>query len=205
MSEIWLSSQKTLRNRPISSDLPDSISKDSSLIQTAVGKAILPSPGRMSPMTALTADHALTLEERLFDARAACKLKAASYAMHIGPDWRRRLFAQIDSLLDSDEWDPADVPVTETSFTTFIRMLLHLHPKRRPGLGAAANGNIIAAWTNAKNRLTIECGANDNLRWVVVCYDNEERESAAGQTTLSRLIEVLDPYNPKQWLADERG
>jgi hypothetical protein len=145
-----------------------------------------------------------SLKEKLFEARAACKIRTASVAMHLDPDWRRKLFAQIDNLLSLEEWDEQDRPIVGASFATFLRMVLLIKAKRRPGLGAAANGNVIAAWTVGRDRLTIECLANDEVRWVLVHYPNDERESGAGQTTLPRLLDVLNPYNPERWFADER-
>ena len=152
----------------------------------------------------LTAPGAETpLDQRLFDARAACKIKTAEVAMHLDRDWRKRFFAQLDTLLDVEEWDPQDKPVTLRSFSTLLRMLILLKPKRRPGLGATFDGNMVAAWTVGKDRLTIECLPDDEVRWVVLHYLDDERETAAGQTGLLRLLDVLQPYNPDHWLADE--
>lgn len=143
-----------------------------------------------------------TLGERLFDSKARCKLKTAEIAMHLDCDWRKRLFAQIDSLLDEEEWDPADEPVIEGSFATFLRLMLHLNARKRPGLGAS-NGHIIAAWTTDRDRLTVECFPNDVIRWVVGVDMESGRETAAGQTVSFRLRDVLQPYGPDRWFGDE--
>jgi hypothetical protein len=145
-----------------------------------------------------------SLEERLFNARAACKLRTANVAMHLDQEWRRRFFAQLDSLMDFEEWDPADLPVSETSFTTLLRMILLIKAKRRPGLGAASNGNILASWTVGKDRLTIECLPCDQVRWGLLHVPDGEQERAAGQTAVTRLLHALAPYNPDRWFADER-
>ena len=53
------------------------------------------------------------LNERLFDALAAFKLRTATLAAaHFNPEERVRLFKQLDSLLDADSWDSADVVTT---------------------------------------------------------------------------------------------
>jgi len=145
-----------------------------------------------------------SLQERLYDSRAMCKLKIANIAMHLGPDWRSSLFSQIDGLMDYENWEEDEEPISEESFKTFIRMILYIKPKRRPGLGATGNGNIIAAWTNEKDRLTIECLYNDKIRWVASRYISNNRESAAGETISPRLLHVLEPYNPKIWLFDDQ-
>lgn len=147
----------------------------------------------------------LTLEERLFNSLAACKIRTSTVAMHLDSEWRARFFRQLDNLMDIESWDKEDPPVTESSFITLLRMLLFIRPKRRPGLGTTNDGNIIAAWTVGRNRLTIECQAADRVRWVVVIYDGEERESAAGEVYLPRLMDVLAPYKPQRWFADEES
>jgi hypothetical protein len=129
-------------------------------------------------------------------------MKTAMVAMHLTADERGRLFRQLDSLMDYENWDPDDVPVGLPSFTTFIRMVLFLGG-RRPAMGATSTGNLIASWTEGNDRLTIECKSDDHIRWVLVENLDGERESAAGETTTPRLHEVLHPYDaPKRWFPD---
>src|ERR1700730_14825270 len=45
-----------------------------------------------------------TLQERLFDALAGAKVLTAQVAMHLDRQWRDKLFRQLDSLHDPDEW-----------------------------------------------------------------------------------------------------
>src|SRR3569833_3455064 len=52
-----------------------------------------------------------SLEEQLFDARAEAKIVTSRVAMRIGDEWRRRLYRQLDSLLDVEEWLAADTPL----------------------------------------------------------------------------------------------
>jgi hypothetical protein len=140
------------------------------------------------------------LNERLFDALAAFKLRTATLAAaHFNPEERVRLFKQLDSLLDADSWDSADVVTTEASFTTLLRMVLFLKG-RQPALGITGSGNFIATWTEGGDRLTIECKPEDRVRWVLVQNLDGQRESAAGETTARRLPIVLRPYDPpKRW------
>lgn len=136
------------------------------------------------------------LPVRLFDARAAFKLKTATLAVaHFTNEERGRLFKQLDSLFDADSWDSDDVVTTDLSFTTLLRMTLFLGG-RRPALGVTGLGNFIATWTEGSDRLTIECKPDDQVRWVLVQSLDGQRESAAGETTVRRLPEVLRPYDP---------
>lgn len=144
----------------------------------------------------------ISLEERLYEARASCKIKTAAVAMYLPDEWRSRFFSQVDNLMGVENWEDEDTPITEASFSTLLRMLLLIWPVKRPGLGATSEGHIIATWSLEKDRLTIECLPNDRVRWVVSKYIEGNRESAAGDVRLNRLYAVLEPYEPKRWFVD---
>ena len=190
---------------PILNLSPNTGSPGSTAIRNALSNVRSWSPGAITEGRSTQRSQTITLEERLYNARAACKVRTAAVAMHLDGDWRARFFRQLDNLMDIESWDKDDLPVTEPSFITLLRMLLFIRPKRRPGLGITNDGNIISAWTIGKNRLTLECRADDRVRWVVVIYDGEERESAAGEAYLPRLMDVLAPYKPQRWFADEES
>lgn len=148
-------------------------------------------------------DSARSLEERLYDARALCKIKTSEVAMHLDNEWRKRFFRQLDNLMDIDNWEEDDAPVEIASFITLLRMLTLIKPTRRPGLGSTSGGNIIAAWTIEMDRLTIECLAEDRVRWVLSRIADGVRESGAGDVPLIRLPAVLSPYDPDCWFFND--
>lgn len=181
----------------------ESAGKDSNIVYQ---ESVLAHLALRPPSSAPTgkADIPKSLPERLFDSRANCKIRMASVAMHIDKDWRNGFFKQVDNLLNLEDWDEDDEPVTAASFATLIRMILFIKPERRPGLGAAEEGYIIAAWTVGDDRLTIKCLPNDQIQWVLVHCIDGDREVASGQTTLPRLTDVLQPYDSKKyWCANE--
>jgi hypothetical protein len=145
------------------------------------------------------------LAERLYDARSAAKLLTSQVSMHLDRAWRDRLFRQLDGLLELESWDEGDEVLANTSFATFLRMVLHFGPSARPALGQSYRGNVLADWTVDQDSLTIEFLPLDEVRWVVMRTFEGERESAAGQSPLRRLTEVLAPYQPDRWFkyADE--
>lgn len=144
-----------------------------------------------------------TLEEKLSHTRSLCKRKTAEVAMYLSDDFRQGFFRQLDNLLDAENWEEDDEPITEASFTTLLKLLTHIKPDLRPGLGSTSQGNIIAAWTREKNRLTIECLPDDKVRWVLSRQFNGTRESAAGEVRLTRLLAALGPYNPENWFGND--
>ncbi len=143
-----------------------------------------------------------TIEGQLAEKRAACKRVAASVGMHLDADWRTRLFAKLDSLIDPDEWDRDFALPSEQSFSTFLRMIIYLHPTKRPGLGLSAKGHFLASWSKLDDRIVIECLANDDVRWVLSHAVGELRESGAGKTKIHRIPDVIHPYEPDHLFRD---
>lgn len=155
----------------------------------------------ISPASIALTHNNKSINEQLFDATSGVKILTSQVAMHLDSTFREKLFAQIDYLHDHDDWDPEDKPVQNASFTTFLRTILYIKPKRYPGLGLSYTGNVIAAWTTGKDRLTIEFLPDDQVKWVLSKhYSNGEVERSASQSSVLRILECLAPYNPENWL-----
>lgn len=158
------------------------------------------SPASLSPVPVADNSGAKSIDEQLFDATANVKILTSQVAMHLDREWRERLFQQLDSLHDPEEWEAEDKPIQQSSFATFLKAICQIKPTVRPGLGLSHGGQLVAAWTSGKNRLTIEFMPNDRVRWVVSRYPDGELEQFAGQTMVSRLMVGLRPYSPEEWL-----
>lgn len=158
----------------------------------------------LSPASLSLASSDMALEERLFDATCSVKMLTAQVAMYLDNKWRDKLFSQIDSLHDLDEWDADDKPVKKSSFATFLKAILQIKPQRHPGLGLTYEGYLIAAWTKGQDRLTTEFLPRDRVRWVLARNINGEAEDATGETSVSRLYECLIPYCPDNWFLNEK-
>lgn len=159
-----------------------------------------PSPGSLGPeATQMSSDR--PLQERLFDALASVKILTSQIAMHLDSEWRTRLFQQLDSIHDPDEWEDGDEPIHQGSFATFLKAILSISPERRPGLGLSSAGHLIAAWTTDQDRLTIEFLPEDRIRWVLSRRYGDDVERFAGDTGVSRLAAGLAAYNPQHWFA----
>src|SRR5262245_6421440 len=84
--------------------------------------------------------------ERVFQALAEAKIVTSEVAMHLSTEWRQRLFRQLDSLHDLEEWQEGDQPIDSGSFATFLRAIIALNVTRRPGLGLTPLGYLLASW-----------------------------------------------------------
>jgi hypothetical protein len=138
-------------------------------------------------------------QEKAFDRLVALKISTSNVSMHLDEAWRAGLFAQLDNMLDPQEWDFSDEMPSTSSFMTFLRMIIHNRVVRRPGLGATTDGKIIAAWTAGHNRLTVECLPDDKVRWVAVKYVDGERVSGASSSPVALLRTFLAPFQPELW------
>ena len=134
------------------------------------------------------------LREQILAKRASLKRITATVAMHLDRAWRESLFTELDKLLDPDDWDEFFQLPTEQSFSTFLRMIIYLHPTRRPSLGLSASGHFLAAWSLGQARIAIECVGQDEVRWVLSRTVGGDRESGAGRIQLHRVPEVTAPY-----------
>jgi hypothetical protein len=144
-----------------------------------------------------------TTEGQLAEKLGSFKRVAASVGMYLDPNWRTRLFAKLDSLMDPQEWDADFALPSEQSFSTFLRMIIYLHPTKRPGLGLSAKGHFLASWSKDLDRIVIECLSNDDVRWVLSRSMGHDRESGAGKTKIYRLPDVIHPYEPDHLFRDD--
>lgn len=139
------------------------------------------------------------------DRRFEMKTHVATIAMHLDPNWRQSLFKQLDLLLDigDADWEGEHELPTLASWKTFIRLVIHYRFRSRPAL-STFEGNISATWIQGDIRVTIECLANDDIRWIASrdVVGKDDREAAAGETTLKRVLAFLSPFDVVDWLVD---
>jgi hypothetical protein len=187
----------TTSNWMMGASLHPALSAETNIIAKWVDELRRPSPASLAPQT-----EGQALEIRVFDALAGAKVSTAQVAMHFEQDLRDRLFRQLDSLHETDQWEEGDEPLDQSSFQTFLKAILTVRPERRPGLGLSQTGNLIAAWTTARDRLTIEFLPNDRVSWVLARYDDtDEPARYAGQTNVTELVEGLAPHRPEHWFS----
>ncbi len=177
------------------------LSKQTLEVSELMGALRIPTaPSVMRMEAPKDASHKISLDERLFDARAAAKQMIARVAMHIEPQKRARLFKQIDSLHALADWNEDDTPLQADSFESFLQAIFYLAPSKFPSLGMSYAGHLLAAWTRDDNRLVIEFLPMLRARWSASRSIAGQIEHAAGENKVSRLSAVLAPYEPGLWL-----
>jgi hypothetical protein len=144
----------------------------------------------------------LDFRDQLLAKLGSFKRMTSTIAMHLDRSWRETLISTLDRLLDPDDWDTEFELPTEQSFSTFLRMIIYLHPTKRPGVGLSPKGHFLAAWSREKDRIVIECIGEDEVRWVLSRTVDGERESGAGKGPLHRVPDVTAPYEPERLFQD---
>lgn len=155
-----------------------------------------------SPSTQRLSEHK-TLPEKLYDATSEVKILTSQVSMYLTREWRDRVFKQLDSLHDINEWDSDTSPIQKGSYKTFLRLVIALKPNKHPGLGLSDKGFLLAAWMVGQDRLTTEFLPNDNIRWTLSTLVDDEMDRAAGVTKVSRLLGNLLPYQPNKWFYEK--
>jgi len=144
--------------------------------------------------------NSLSVDEYLFDASAKVKILTSQVAMYLSSELRGKIFNQIDILHSAEDWDDEeDQVINQGSFKSFLSGLLLIDPEVGPGIGISYEGNLIAAWTSGKDRLTIEFLPNKHAKWVINQVIDGEEERAAGYINVARICDCLAPYQTEVW------
>jgi hypothetical protein len=159
----------------------------------------------VSPSSLNTTRNKKTLAEAIFDATAHAKISTSQIAMYLDNKWRKNIFEQLDLLHDLNNWDDDLNPVNNASTQTFLRTIVNIKPKAYPSLGLSTKGNLVAAWTTGKKRLTVEFLPKDKTQWIFSQPVDGETERAAGITTVNRLFECIKPYNIDDWFTYKKA
>lgn len=114
-------------------------------------------------------------------------------------EWREYLVHKLDWLHEVSEWDARDNPVTAGSIATFIQLVSHVKPVKKPGFGVANSGGLIAAWADGNSHLTVGCWPETHVQWTVVRFKTNTVKSASGICPPEDLLAALAIYGPERW------
>jgi hypothetical protein len=146
----------------------------------------LPSTGTPNQHTVTTA-----LDSALFEANAEAKIYVSQVAMHISREWRDKLFRQLDTLLDTDEFEEDDAPLNVQSFRVFLKYILQMRPPKRPGLGLTRDGLVIAYWGNETRSFNLEFRIDERAKFYYFDGRPDDAVQLNGLAPLSSLFDYL--------------
>jgi hypothetical protein len=139
------------------------------------------------------------IADQLRDKLVSLKRIVSVVSMYLDADWRIQLLDALDRFLNVEDWEDDIALPSEQSFSTFLRTMIYFHPTKRPGLGLSTKGHFLASWSRGRDRIVIECLANDEIRWVLSQTYDGRRESGAGKNQIHRLPDVLAGYLPDRF------
>jgi hypothetical protein len=140
-----------------------------------------------------------TVENQLRAKLATMKQVLMPVSMYFDPSWRRELVKKLDRFHDIEDWEADRQFPSESSFATFLRTIIYLHPTKRPGIGLSAQGHFLASWRRGTDRIVIEFLPNDELKWVLSQTVDGDRESGAGINQIHRLPDLIAGYEPDRF------
>ena len=174
------------------------------LSSAGVAPSVIPRSDANAPSRlkgAALAPNQTTLAEVLFSNRAQLKVQISEVAMHLRAAQRADIFAQIDALLNPDDWIETDSLISVSSFRTFLRFLTYYHNVKRPSLVVTEAGNVAAAWFAMGHRLTVEFLPLDAIRLVLyrALVDLKTSETTAYQGHISRIPAITAAFDADSW------
>lgn len=140
----------------------------------------------------------VNLQSRLRDVL----VRVGSVGQYFDYDYRALLISNLKELFETDGWEADDTLPDVRSFETFLRLVLYINPGKRPGLAISPSGNAVAVWFSESGRVVLECLPKDRVRWVLRRTLQGEPESAAGETEVHRMQDVVEAYDPEDFFED---
>lgn len=137
------------------------------------------------------------LEKRL----ALIQETISEISMHLPAGFAPGLNRQFANLMDEDAWEDEDLLISPEALSTFLLTLVYSKSARRPGIGTNGRGSVTAAWTDDRNRLTIECLPTGKVSVVLsrVSEEGEIERAAFGPLRPHRIPEILAAFDPEVW------
>ena len=145
----------------------------------------------------------IEVEPTLIDSELISQLVKACEAVHrvteLYPDipeiQKTNILKQIDLFHIPDEWEVGHDPVDIESYKLLLDWLTLAKPLKGPGLGLAANGNVLAVWMFYNDRLVLEFSKNsDVVKWTINRNENDVDERLSGSSTIKKVYPVIKSF-----------
>lgn len=142
------------------------------------------------------------IDEIIFDERAKLKIATAKKALaYLDKKFKDALFAQIDLVLNEEDWEVSDPVVDVKSFETLLKFVLNHRPAEAPSINISNSGNIIATWINDNSKVRMECFPSEHINFFSVSFLEGEKDIMIFESiTISRLIEKIKSNRELNWI-----
>jgi hypothetical protein len=148
--------------------------------QPLANQRILVGPKR-SERVVRSVTQSTGFEENIFNSLVSLKVAVSQYAMHLSSNERHRIFEQLDSMINVDDWHEGDDLPKPSSFQDFLKWV---------SIGVSQDGNIMVAWRTRRVLLTANFASQDSVRWTAqIKSDAGETGHAVGKCPLRLFSE----------------
>ncbi len=120
----------------------------------------------------------------IFNTLVELKVGVAQYAMHLSPDVRAKLFADLDEIINIEDWYEEDALPKYLSFRDFLKWTIYSKRFNWTSIGISDEGNILVAWKSAKALLTARYDGEGRVWWTATINSEGEKNLAAGDCSL---------------------
>jgi hypothetical protein len=152
---------------------------------------------------AIANDNPRSLEEELAVRLASAQRELSIVSMYLTHEFRAGCMRQLANLLNYESWDEDDTLLDVQSMRSFARAMAVLQPKNRPMLGLSESGNLLAMWAFGASRLSFESLPYDHIKWFAYSGLGDDRDVAAGTTTVGRISRIIDAHDLSPLLYDQ--
>jgi hypothetical protein len=116
--------------------------------------------------------HSADFHESIFNSLVSLKVAVSKYAMHLSSAERKRIFEQLDSVINVDDWHDGDDLPKPNSFEEFLKWMIYSKYFKWTSIGVSQEGNIMVAWRTRRVLLTANFAGADNVRWTAQIHSD---------------------------------
>jgi hypothetical protein len=137
--------------------------------------------------------EATSFEEQIFNALVSLKVAVSEYAMHLSDTERRRIFTELDSIINTEDWHEEDTLPKIEAFRDFLKWMIYSKYNKWISIGVSDEGHTQVAWKTNTVLLTAKfSGLNgqEAVRWTVqIASDKGETGYTVGKCPLRLFSE----------------
>lgn len=145
-------------------------------------------------------DESLPPEFKVLERAFELKILASQYAIHLTDERRKKLFNEIDRLINPASWYDDDILLTNGSLRAFLRWTLYSNWLPWTALGVSHSGNLLVSWRRGDDRVTAEVFPEDSIRWTAAVFQEGDQETAVGICVLKRFPAAIQSHLTKAWM-----
>ena len=106
--------------------------------------------------------------EQIFNSLVSLKVAVSQYAMHLSTLERHRIFAELDSIINIEDWHEGDALPKVNAFKDFLKWMIYSKYFKWISIGISDEGSLLVAWKTKRVLLTAKfsgLAGQEGVRW----------------------------------------